>query len=592
MTPLATKAGKAVSWFVPNDIESVREASREVRHALATEGVTQEEQNAWELVTMEAATNAIKYARPSQRNLPIEVRVTITEKDIEVQIEDFSSGFDWPDRYKLPDPSSESGRGLYLITALTDTAQYFRDNTSNRLVLRRERSGSVLLSSQNLQAVHIDELEHTLETMTEELAACYESLSAIFRFTAELGHAGNASAFASRWLNQLVSVAGVDWFVFRVAENEGLRLVTALASAPELEFETVTMPENSQREHPIEIHAVLGQQDVWIEADSVLLADDPLRRAGPYSAIVCHPIFLQGNLAGVLTVGRVAGRGAFTAGQVNIVHTFADFLGIQLRNARTLEENLRGRLVTRELEIAANIQRSLLPDRLPMPPGFRLSGYSQSASKVGGDFYDALELKDGTILLVMADVMGKGVPAAMFAAIFRSHLRARPDLASRPGEFMKWLNSVLYHDLDRVEMFVTAQLVHLNWKTRELRLATAGHCPALLAATGTNVLEIVAEGMPLGIDLQAIFDATSVVLPAEARLMMFTDGLVDARDSKDDFFGMDRLKTWLKTSAEMREPVRAAKDRLVREIEQFRGDTPASDDITMLILADQEEAIT
>ena len=146
MTPLATKAGKAVSWFVPNDIESVREASREVRHALATEGVTQEEQNAWELVTMEAATNAIKYARPSQRNLPIEVRVTITEKDIEVQIEDFSSGFDWPDRYKLPDPSSESGRGLYLITALTDTAQYFRDNTSNRLVLRRERSGSVLLS--------------------------------------------------------------------------------------------------------------------------------------------------------------------------------------------------------------------------------------------------------------------------------------------------------------------------------------------------------------------------------------------------------------------------------------------------------------
>ena len=293
---------------------------------------------------------------------------------------------------------------------------------------------------------------------------------------------------------------------------------------------------------------------------------------------------------GVLTVGRVPKRGAFTAGQINIVHTFADFLGIQLRNARTMEENLRGRLVTRELEIAANIQRSLLPDKLPKPPGFRLSGYSQSASKVGGDFYDALELKDGSIMLVMADVMGKGVPAAMFAAIFRSHLRARPDLAARPGDFMKWLNSVLYNDLDRVEMFVTAQLVHLDWRTRELRLATAGHCPALLAATGTAVQEIVAEGPPLGIDLRATFDATSVILPAEARLMMFTDGLVDARNAEDDFFGMERVKQWLQASAEMRESVRGAKDRLVRAVEQFRGETPASDDITLLILADQEDA--
>ncbi|HTI73201.1 MAG TPA: PP2C family protein-serine/threonine phosphatase, partial [Candidatus Limnocylindria bacterium] len=169
-------------------------------------------------------------------------------------------------------------------------------------------------------------------------------------------------------------------------------------------------------------------------------------------------------------------------------------------------------------------------------------------------------------------------------------LRARPELASRPGEFMKWLNSVLFHDLDRVEMFVTAQLVHLNWKDREVRLATAGHCPAMFAAAGTQVQEIIAEGPPLGIDLHSTFDGTTVILPREARLLMFTDGLVDARNAADDFFGMERVRNWFQASAENREGVRAAQERLIRMVEDFRGTTPATDDITLLLLADQDEA--
>ncbi|HTI73058.1 MAG TPA: ATP-binding protein, partial [Candidatus Limnocylindria bacterium] len=429
MTPLASQAGKAVSWQIEANIEAVREATRELRRFLSTEGVSSDEQNGWELVCMEACTNAVKYAQTDQLALPIELRVTLTTSEVEIQIEDHTPGFDWPEKSALPESISETGRGLFLISELTDSAHYFRHRSANRLVLRRARTGHGRVSEENLQASKIIELEQTLDTMTEELAACYESLSAIFRFTAELGQAENSAAFASRWLNQLVAVAGVDWFVFRMAENDGTFLVTCVASRPDLNFEALSLPEDLHQEYPIEIHAVLGQQDVWIEADSALLPSDPMRQAGSYSAIVCHPVFLQGNLVGVLTVGRGPGKGAFTAGQVNIVHTFADFLGIQLRNARNQEENLRGRLVTRELEIAANIQRSLLPDRLPTPPGLRLTGYSQSASKVGGDFYDAIELKDGTLLLVIADVMGKGVPAAMFAAIFRSHLRARPELA-------------------------------------------------------------------------------------------------------------------------------------------------------------------
>jgi serine phosphatase RsbU (regulator of sigma subunit) len=351
----------------------------------------------------------------------------------------------------------------------------------------------------------------------------------------------------------------------------------------------LTIPEDPSGVNPIELQAVLNRQDLWVESNTALSPDDPLRQAGRFAAIISHPVFLQNQLAGVLTVGRAAGGSAFNAGHVNIIHTFADFLGIQLRNVRIQEENVSSRLVTREVEIAATIQRSLLPEHLPEPPGFRLSGYSQSASGVGGDFYDAIQLEDGSLLMAMADVMGKGVPAAMFAAIFRSHVRARTDLASRPAEFMKWLNSTLYHDLDRVEMFVTAQLIHVDWQKRELKLAAAGHCPALLAVNGKEIWEIVAEGPPLGVDQSPFYDSTSFILPRNARLMMFTDGLVDARNESDGFFGMERVKRWFRESVEHQEPVRSASDRLIRQIADFRGDRSATDDITLLLLAEQRD---
>src|ERR1035441_7130378 len=116
------------------------------------------------------------------------------------------------------------------------------------------------------------------------------------------------------------------------------------------------------------------------------------------------------------------------AAQVNLLHTFVDFLAIQMLNARLLDERTATRVTRRELEIAAEIQRSLLPAQLPSCLPFALAAACQSALQVGGDFYDVIPAGESAVLLVIADVMGKGVPAALFAAVLRTTIRSMPQL--------------------------------------------------------------------------------------------------------------------------------------------------------------------
>ena len=235
-----------------------------------------------------------------------------------------------------------------------------------------------------------------------------------------------------------------------------------------------------------------------------------------------------------------------------------------------------------------------MPERLPEPPAFRLAGYSESANKVGGDFYDVIEIANQDhrgLLLVIADVMGKGVPAAMFAAIFRSHLHALISLAALPGKLMAWLNQALYPDLTRVDMFVTAQLIFLDRLAGEIRIASAGHCPLLIADNESGIVEVSPDGMPLGINLQMEFEELCLPLPETLRLAMLTDGLIEARSPSGELLGMERVKQWMAESIRNREPVADACKSLVDLARGFQEDAPAADDLTLLLLTRQPEQI-
>jgi serine phosphatase RsbU (regulator of sigma subunit)/anti-sigma regulatory factor (Ser/Thr protein kinase) len=573
------------------ELSAIREACQRSRAALAAAGLTEEELGHWELMLAEAGNNAVRYARPGEKTTPVRFEISVNDQWVEARVVDHTPGFDLPDEVELPPPDSENGRGLYLIKALSDRASYFRGRRENHLLLKKRRMppGTNPTVGPEIADASLPkkfaEAQTTLDLMTEELASAYESLSTIFRFSAELAEQSQPEEFARKWLGEVGKIAAADWFILRLTEEgQGLKLV---ASSPAVGLrQTLSLGNAGVGEASVELRAANFQMDVWFDSAHPIAELDPLfKLAGPGTGF-SHPMVINNRLLGVLSMGRHQTDESFQAGQVSIIQTFADFLGIQIRNTQFQQQQLQSRLTARELEIAAEIQRSLLPKKLPAIPGFQLVGHYLSARQVGGDFYDAFVTREGGLLLAIADVMGKGVPAAMFAAIFRSQLRAGAERAANPGALLAWLNRSLYADLDQVEMFITAQLVYFKPGERSIQLASAGHPPLLLADGDGRVQAVEDSGMPLGIMPDTVYTECAVALPRGVNLLLFTDGLTEARDREGNLLWVGPLEKCLARAAKNGQSVEQTKAELIALVAAHQDGVAPGDDQTFLLLAE------
>jgi serine phosphatase RsbU (regulator of sigma subunit) len=254
-------------------------------------------------------------------------------------------------------------------------------------------------------------------------------------------------------------------------------------------------------------------------------------------------------------------------------------LDLRLRNQPSHPE-LEG-----ELAVARAIQRSLLPKHFPVIPGFSLAGFCESAREVGGDFYDAISLEDQTLLLVVADVMGKGVPAALFAASLRMVIRSQAASSGSPAELLTRINHQMFGELSSVDMFITAQAAVVDMNRGLLRLASAGHCPLLATSRLGNTQVVAPAGIPLGIQPESGFDEEIVPLEECSNVLLYTDGLTETTDSSGVLFGQDRLADWLSQAALRHLPANFIKDALLSELGHFRGQADSRDDLTFIVLS-------
>lgn len=574
------------------DLTEVRPGVGAVCSFLRDRGLSDEEARACELALVEACNNAIKYVSEPGRSRPIQVDAMSHEDLIELRVHDNTPGFEWPAEVMLPDFEKETGRGLYLINALMDRVSYLRGGGENCLIMKKlfkkpSPPAQVPCASKEDLNRRLVESEQVIRDMAEELSFCYESLSAIFRCSAELGRTNNLADFARRLLSDLAQISSADWFVLRLVNKDETQLTVFTSSDPALTLPPLNLASREGMGRFVEAEAAGTREDVWFDHLNPLKPGDPLSAFKSGSVGLVHPIFMGDALFGTLTVGKFSSGALFTAVQANVVHTFTDFLAIQIANARFSEEQVRNRLVSRELEIAKTIQRSLLPKTIPKLPGYGLAGFCQSARQVGGDFYDVLKINDDSLLLVIADVMGKGLPAAMFAAILRSLLRAVPEWMNQPAALLGRVNRLLFEELSGVDMFITAQLVFVDTKARRITTASAGHCPALLTLDSEgSVKSISPEGLPLGILPDTIFSSHTETLSKNCRMLLYTDGLTEARNAEGEFFGQERLVKWLKRSAAGKRSAEELKQDLASELGGFQASTALSDDQTFLIMAE------
>jgi sigma-B regulation protein RsbU (phosphoserine phosphatase) len=233
-----------------------------------------------------------------------------------------------------------------------------------------------------------------------------------------------------------------------------------------------------------------------------------------------------------------------------------------------------------EMKIAREIQRSILPKSRPQVPGLDFGLLIEPMESVGGDFFDFIRIDDERIGLVMGDVSNHGVPAAIFMALTYSLLRVEAQRGQTPGEVLRAVNRQL-RDMNASEMFVTVLYGVLNRATRDFHFARAGHEPPLIMTARRDPLLLkLKPGQCLGIFAEPCLDEQHVSLPADSLLVMFTDGITEARRADGELFGEERLQAVLYAG---RNPTaQAACEAVLAEVRAFSEYAAQSDDIAVV----------
>jgi serine phosphatase RsbU (regulator of sigma subunit)/anti-sigma regulatory factor (Ser/Thr protein kinase) len=571
------------------DLAEARTATRMLCAFLAEQGLDDSELFNFELCLAEACNNAVQYASPAGRALSITAEALCNPASVELRVNDHTPGFELRDKPETLSPERENGRGLFIIQSLMDEVRYYRGGDRNTLVLRKKRTYQQHRSGIDNTVASLDDARRQLENcqqtisgMARELCFRSESLAAIFRCCAELGRTSDLEGFANRLLNDLLHLTSADWFVLRLMPAPETKLVTFVVSSPELRTDPILV-ERSTDGLCAELAAAITHREVELDCRHNAVPAEPLRVAGANATGLVQPLLFGDKLIGTLAVGRREAEAPFSVLQAEMIRTFAEFMSLQVINARHLEEQVHARLVAHELDIAHRIQRALLPRSLPQLSNFGLAANWESARQVGGDFYDAISLNDHSILLVVADVMGKGVPAAMFATITRSLLRAMASRSHHPAKLLKRLNELLYEELSTVGMFITAQLVYIDLKRRHLVAASAGHCPILIRS-GDTVRTMRVTGTPLGILPDSKYRQQTATLASPGGVLLYTDGLTESQNAAGEMYGHDRLADWFRQSIPQPRTAEQLRDELAAELSRFRNGAALRDDQAFLIL--------
>jgi sigma-B regulation protein RsbU (phosphoserine phosphatase) len=242
------------------------------------------------------------------------------------------------------------------------------------------------------------------------------------------------------------------------------------------------------------------------------------------------------------------------------------------------------------MAIARQIQLSLLPAAPPTVPGWDFAAYYQAAHEVGGDFYDFVGLPGGSERwgLVIADVTGKGVPAALFMARTSTLIRNAGLQAGSPGAALRHVNRLLCED-GPSRLLLTAFYAVLDTHSGRLALANAGHCRPLLLRSGTKTAQqVVTEGLLLGVFSGAYIQEQEITMEPGDLLVLYTDGVTEAMNKDHEIFDEERLQAVV--AAQAGAGAQQVVDAIVREVHAFRGDTAPWDDLTLVALRRLPEA--
>lgn len=297
------------------------------------------------------------------------------------------------------------------------------------------------------------------------------------------------------------------------------------------------------------------------------------------------PMTVKDALLGLLFFALPPDQNGFAIKQQHFAATLAGQAALALENALLYEELKEQERLKRELEIAREVQRKLLPARMPKVDGFQFDGICQSAFEVGGDYFDFFELDNDRIAIVVADVSGKGTAASFYMAELKGMMLQLTSHHHSPRDLMIDLNRRLYGNIDR-SMFVTMAYAVVNLVSKKITFSRAGHNSLLkIDSNGTHQF-ITPSGIGLGLESGRVFEEKleeiSFDLDCNETLVFYTDGITEAMNPQMESFGEEKL---LKTiQAKKNKDVLQIREHLLGSLNQFLSGAPPNDDITMVLV--------
>jgi sigma-B regulation protein RsbU (phosphoserine phosphatase) len=286
------------------------------------------------------------------------------------------------------------------------------------------------------------------------------------------------------------------------------------------------------------------------------------------------PLKANGRVIGVFAASHCE-LDAFQPAQLQLLKSLTEHVAIAIDNAQTFEqERKQNRRMTREADEAREIQQALLPKTSLFLPNVSVSGASLPAGAVGGDWYDYIELENGKWGIVLADVSGKGMAAAMLMSATRGLLRSLAETIESPGEVLSRLNRVLLRDFP-TGRFVTMIYAVLDPAMRTLTFASAGHLWPLVNEGGCSRFVETESGLPLGL-AETAFAERTILIPTGSRVLFYSDGIVEAVNEDREEYGSARLAQTVASPA-------ISTELILQQVNNFAVGEPGDDATVVLI---------
>ncbi|MEM7583582.1 MAG: SpoIIE family protein phosphatase [Acidobacteriota bacterium] len=302
------------------------------------------------------------------------------------------------------------------------------------------------------------------------------------------------------------------------------------------------------------------------------------------SHLLAVPVEIESNARGLLVVADKESRrgvGPFPATDRRTLLLFANQAAIAIENAKLHKLALEKERLEREMELAAEIQQQLLPKTMPKIAGYEVIGWNRPARQAGGDYYDFQHLENGGWGLVVGDVVGKGVPAAILVSTLHSSLRVLLDQMEVGPPLIERLNRHIFES-SSANKFITMLLAALDTESHRLAYLNAGHNPGLLVRANGDVEEMTSAGLPLGLLPQGHFGSATLELESGDLVCIYSDGITECEAPDEVEFGLARLQDLL--HEHRKQPLPEVLHLIDKAVTDFARGLPQGDDQTVILL--------